>query len=306
MEERGQAAINRQMIDSSDILVAVLWTRLGTPTGLAGSGTEEEITRAIARDIRVMLYFSKLESPFARIDSDQLKKLETFRTKAMSTGLPWTFSSRQEFRKLLGSHLEIAVREVLTKGKGPKKADRKKSINQKAKGDGNIQSAGDKNVFNINLPKKPSISIERHPDHISPADQKRVLDWTDELARFSEAIEGKSYASCISSWRSRLKNRFQVPRYDALHVDQMPAVKSWYLVEKAKLVRKAKRKSPEIHSSSRIGSIHAIMKTLGVTKETYYPEVARRLKIKPFGSLKELSATNLEKVYGMALRDKRK
>lgn len=306
MEERGQAAINQQMIDVSDIIIAIFWTRLGTPTGLAGSGTEEEITRAMARDIRVMPYFSKLEAPFTRLDPEQMQKVELFRAKLASVGLPWTFNSRQEFRKLLEKHLDIAVRDVLTKSKAPQKpAGKKKSISQKAKGDGNIQSAGDKNVFNINVPKKPAISIERHPDHISPADQKRVLDWTDELAQLSEEIDKKPYGTCIKSWRSRLKNRFEVPRYDALHVDQMPTVKEWYLVEKAKLVRTAKRKSPGIHSSSRIGAIHAGMRTMGVTKEAYYPEVARRLKIKPFASLKDLSATNLEKVYNLVRRDKR-
>lgn len=306
MDERGQAAINRQMIDKSHIIVAIFWTRLGTPTGLAGSGTEEEITRAMARDIRVMPYFSRLEAPYTRVDPEQMQKLQIFHAKMVSVGFPWTFKSRQEFRKLLENQLDIAVREILTKSEIPKKpAAKNKSISQKAKGDGNIQSAGDKNVFNINLPKKPSISIERHPDHISPADQKRVLDWTDELAQLSEQIEKKPYATCIKSWRSRLKNRFEVPRYDALHVDQMPDVKKWYLVEKAKLVRKAKRKSPGIHSSSCIGAIKAGMRTMGVTKEAYYPEVARRLKIKPFASLKDLSATNLEKVYNMVLRDKR-
>ncbi len=305
MDERGQAAINRQMIDESQILVAILWTRLGTPTGLAESGTVEEITRGMARGIRVMSYFSNLEAPHIVTDFEQMKKLEAFRDKMKDTGLSFAFKSRHEFRKLLEIHLDLAVRDILAKIAAPKKTVGKKSINQKAKGDGNIQSAGDKNVFNINLPKKPEITIQRHPDHILPADQKRVLDWTDELAKLSEEIEKKPYATCIKGWRSRLKNRFEVPRYDALHVEQMPLVKDWYLVEKAKLVRKAKRKSPAIHSSSLIGAIMAGMRTMGVTKEAYYPEVARRLKMKPFASLKELSSTDLEKVYNMVLRDKR-
>jgi hypothetical protein len=306
MAERGQAAINRQMIDGSGIIIAIFWTRLGTPTGLAGSGTEEEITRAMARDIRVMPYFSRLEAPFTRVDPEQMQKLETFRAKLASVGLPWTFNSRQEFRKLLENHLDIAVRDILAKCEAPMMpAGKKKSISQNAKGDGNIQSAGDKNVFKITMPNKPSISIERHPDHICPADQKRVLEWTDELAQLSEEIENKPYAICIKSWRSRLKNRFEVPRYDALHIDQMSDVKEWCLIEKAKLVRKAKRKSPGIHSSSRIQAIKAGMRSMGVTKEAYYPEIAARLKMKPFVSLKDLSATNLEKVYNMVRRDKR-
>jgi hypothetical protein len=42
-----QAAVNEQLVDSSDILVAILWTRLGSPTPRSPSGTVEEITRFV-------------------------------------------------------------------------------------------------------------------------------------------------------------------------------------------------------------------------------------------------------------------
>src|SRR4051812_20415764 len=40
--DRPQAIINKQMIDDSEVLVAIFWSRFGTPTGAADSGTEEE------------------------------------------------------------------------------------------------------------------------------------------------------------------------------------------------------------------------------------------------------------------------
>ena len=43
MGERPQALINKQVLKSCDLLIAVFWTRLGTPTGKASSGTVEEI-----------------------------------------------------------------------------------------------------------------------------------------------------------------------------------------------------------------------------------------------------------------------
>ena len=49
MASRGQAVINDKIIDSADMVVAVFWRRLGTPTGLHDSGTVEEIARAQAR-----------------------------------------------------------------------------------------------------------------------------------------------------------------------------------------------------------------------------------------------------------------
>lgn len=40
---RPQDVINRQLTKDSDLRVAMFWTRLGTPTGVAASGTVEEI-----------------------------------------------------------------------------------------------------------------------------------------------------------------------------------------------------------------------------------------------------------------------
>lgn len=120
LAERGQAAINHQLIDDSDIIVAVLWSRLGTPTGLADSGTEEEITRAMAREIRVLSYFSDLEAPGTHHDKIQAEKLAAFRSKMMKSALPFTFKSRKQFRELFESHLDAAVRVLLMDSKKEK------------------------------------------------------------------------------------------------------------------------------------------------------------------------------------------
>ncbi len=36
---RPQEVINRQVVDHSDLLVGIFWTRIGSPTGVADSGT---------------------------------------------------------------------------------------------------------------------------------------------------------------------------------------------------------------------------------------------------------------------------
>jgi hypothetical protein len=72
LRERAQAVINRQMVDDSDIIVAVFWSRFGTSTGAAASGTEEEIRRGIKLSRRVMVYFSELEPLPATADKGQL------------------------------------------------------------------------------------------------------------------------------------------------------------------------------------------------------------------------------------------
>jgi hypothetical protein len=41
--DRSQSIINRQIVDDSDILIGMFWTRVGTPTGTFESGTVDEI-----------------------------------------------------------------------------------------------------------------------------------------------------------------------------------------------------------------------------------------------------------------------
>lgn len=48
------------------------------------------------------------------------------------------------------------------------------------------------------------------------------------------------------------------------------------------------------------------MNKMGATKESFYPELARRLRMrKPFSSLKDLTKRDLDRVYGLAKRDAR-
>ncbi|MYD31374.1 MAG: DUF4062 domain-containing protein, partial [Nitrospira sp. SB0661_bin_20] len=44
-----QDVINKQISDAYDIFIGIMWTRFGTPTPRAGSGTEEEFLRAYDR-----------------------------------------------------------------------------------------------------------------------------------------------------------------------------------------------------------------------------------------------------------------
>ena len=62
MGERPQEIINRLVI-KRDILVAIFWTRLGSPTGVATSGTIEEIEKHLASKNPTMIYFSDTPLP---------------------------------------------------------------------------------------------------------------------------------------------------------------------------------------------------------------------------------------------------
>ncbi len=58
MGKNPQKILNKQLLDKSDLLVGIFWTRLGTPTDTHPSGTVEEIEEHVAANKPTMLYFS--------------------------------------------------------------------------------------------------------------------------------------------------------------------------------------------------------------------------------------------------------
>lgn len=109
MGDRGQAIINKQVLDKGDLLVACLWTRLGSPTGAAPSGTVEEIEKHIASGKPAMLYFSNAPLRPDSVDEIQYKALLEFRESCKERGLIETYDSIDDFRQKFTRQLAQTV-----------------------------------------------------------------------------------------------------------------------------------------------------------------------------------------------------
>jgi hypothetical protein len=307
MGARGQQVIDHQMIDKSDLVIAVFWARLGTPTGLADSGTVEEVQRAMARGIRVMVYFSDLVAPMHQVDEGQLAKLEEFRRRVMNTGLASSFSGRKKFEEDLHRHLGMAVADILaSKAKAASKKPSKKRDSIIQGGSRNTQVVGDNNTIYATPAPAPRIVLGPVAGQVTAAEQAKVLEWLDELAVLSEKLMGKTLGERKTEWRSRLVKKFRVPRYNALMSDQIPKVEEWFLAARGRFLRSSKAKKGGASAAQWKTSIKTKMKAMSRTNEDYYPEIADRLKIPRFTSLTDLSPTALEKVYDLVGRDARK
>ena len=308
MAERGQAVINRELIDSADLIVAVFWRRFGTPTGMHDSGTAEEVIRAMSRDKPMMLYFSDIEAPMVEDDPEQVAKLRDFREKAMASGLPWSFRSRKQFRESFKQHLKTRVTELLAMPEKSSPKPRSRTIKQSAQGSGNVQVAGDGNTVNVHTtsPQKPKIVIAPSPEHLTPAEQKQVSEWIEELAILMETVQGKTTGRAMSELWSRLKNQFKVAKYQQIESIRMSDVEAWYLGVRREIQGKARRTAPDSYRRSKIPGIKMRMKEMGRTEEDYYPEIARRLRMRPFDSLNDLSPKNLDRVYSLVCRDSKR
>jgi hypothetical protein len=107
---RPQAAINEQLVDQSDILIGMFWTKLGTSTGVAQSGTVEEIERFIAAGKPALLYFSKRPIDPGTIDPKQNRKLKAFKETTQKNALVGSFDSLETLKETISRHLLSEIR----------------------------------------------------------------------------------------------------------------------------------------------------------------------------------------------------
>lgn len=110
MGDRPQAIINKQLVTGCDMLIGAFWTRIGSPTGVAESGTVEEIEQFLAAGKPIMLYFSTQPTVPDIIDPEQYKRLRDFKDKCRKAGLVEQYNSVTELRDKLYRHLLRLVR----------------------------------------------------------------------------------------------------------------------------------------------------------------------------------------------------
>jgi len=110
---RPQEILNRQLVENGDILLAVFWTRLGTPTGKALSGTVEEIEHFRRQGKRVLLYFSEADIPHDH-DAEQLRLVKDYRKSVESDTLYKTFKGTEDLRRQATRDLARIINELVT------------------------------------------------------------------------------------------------------------------------------------------------------------------------------------------------
>lgn len=134
LEDRGQAVINRQLVDSCDLLIGVFWTRLGTPTVEAESGTVEEIERANDQGKRCIVYFSNKEVRRSEVNLKQEKSLEKYKKELQAKGLTDGYDTILEFENKVFRHITSAIIEITREDKERRAAEQEAKLTEKAIG----------------------------------------------------------------------------------------------------------------------------------------------------------------------------
>jgi len=175
-------------------------------------------------------------------------------------------------------------------------------INQNARGSRITQVGGD--YYNYQNPPKEKITVTPPIGAVSAAELHQIQEWIENLVANTTGV---SQDRAWGIWRKRFKNRFKLTKSEQLLSAEMAEAESWYRQQLAILKRGLKTKAPDAWRNARYAAIHMAVEDMRVDKLTYYIEISERLQMKkPFTSLKQLTKTDLERVYTMVLCDAKK
>jgi len=106
-EGSAQSTINKQILNESDLLIGVFWTRIGTNTKEYLSGSVEEINKHIESNKPVMLFFSNMPVTPDSIKKEQYDKLLVFKAECQEKGLVNSYDNIEDFTKKFRSQLGL-------------------------------------------------------------------------------------------------------------------------------------------------------------------------------------------------------
>jgi hypothetical protein len=109
-----QKMINEQLVDDADMLIGVFWTKLGTPTPEADSGSVEEIERVAAAGKPVLLYFSRRPVDPRSIDPAEYERLLDARKRFEGRGLVNDFETVEELGRKIWTAMSRTVKARFT------------------------------------------------------------------------------------------------------------------------------------------------------------------------------------------------
>jgi hypothetical protein len=107
--DRAQQLINDRVLKYCDLLVGIFWTKLGTPTGKAESGTAEEIKEHLAAGKPAMVFFSRQPVVLESIDRDEFDRLQVFKKWCRERGITWDYEGPVDFERKFDHQLQLQI-----------------------------------------------------------------------------------------------------------------------------------------------------------------------------------------------------
>jgi hypothetical protein len=106
--ERPQASLNTQLVEDADIVIAMFWHRIGSPTGEEPSGTVEEINKAQSNGAYVAILRCDRNIP-RDVDLGQVERLRGFYEEVAPRSLVGRYNDEAELARHVDAILTTAV-----------------------------------------------------------------------------------------------------------------------------------------------------------------------------------------------------
>lgn len=110
LNQKAQKAIDKQLVEKSDMLICIFGSKIGTPTDNYISGTVEEIEEHLKEDKPVMVFFSK-KIDTSKTTFEQIAKLLSFKDEMFSRGLCADYDNIEDLKIKLTEKLSLFVND---------------------------------------------------------------------------------------------------------------------------------------------------------------------------------------------------
>lgn len=108
-----QDLINNRIVERTDLLIGVFWTRLGTSSERSKGGAVEEIDLHLKRGKPALVYFSDAPINPSKVDQAQLAALRAFKQDTTGRGLLDSYGSLEEFSSKLLRNIHQTISQNL-------------------------------------------------------------------------------------------------------------------------------------------------------------------------------------------------
>ena len=103
-----QDAINQTLLYKCDLLVGILWSKIGHPTPREKSGTIDEIKTHCSMGKPAILFFSKKSLPYDA-DLNQVNEIKKFKEEYMDKCIYIEYSTIEEFKNKLYEQIACII-----------------------------------------------------------------------------------------------------------------------------------------------------------------------------------------------------
>jgi abortive infection bacteriophage resistance protein len=117
-----QALLNRQIVDGSDIVLAIFYKRFDSPTSKYGSGTEEEIRLGLEQKKTVLLYTWEPPTGYVSAEEDQLDSIQQLKADLGRSVMYKSFKDTGDLEEKVRHDLTRLMLDLEGGGRSPRPA----------------------------------------------------------------------------------------------------------------------------------------------------------------------------------------